>query len=44
MDKKLNPPSQIDRLEVERNTQYIFSLSLYLGINIEKMKKKVALG
>lgn len=41
MDKKLKLLSQIDRLEVERNTHYIFSLPLYyLGINIEKMKGK----
>lgn len=34
------PPPQIDSLEVGRNTQYVFSLPLYLGINYENGGEK----
>lgn len=38
-------PPQIDSLEVGRNTRYVFSLPLYLGINYENGgEKKVASG
>jgi hypothetical protein len=40
--KKAKTPSQTDRLEVERNTLYIFTLPFYLDNNIEKVAEKMA--